>query len=106
MMPGEVRTLQSPAPPLHYNWVVYSHTRPYSALLGLTGPYCALIGFTLHLSNGLTDGRTNARTLRLIGLLSKPKIRTLPAGDAVRECKNHSLPAGCAPPAGYAAREA
>ena len=31
------------------------------------------------------------------------KIHNLPAGDAVRECKNDSLPAGYAPLAEYAA---
>merc|ERR1711884_555558 len=57
-------------------WALLSHTRPYSALLGLTGPYWALIGLILHLStNGLTNGLTDERTLRLIGLLSQPKTR-------------------------------
>ena len=39
-------------------------------------------------------------------LLESAKICTLPAGDAARECKNHSLPAGYAPLAEYAAKKA
>ena len=42
--------------------------------VGLTGLYWALLALTLHLS---TNGRTDERTLRLIGLLSQPKIEIL-----------------------------
>ena len=63
---------------LHY-WALLGPTRPYWALLGPTGPYWALLGLTrpywallgLYLR---TNWLTNERTLRLIGLLSQPKI--------------------------------
>ena len=56
-------------------WALLGLTGPYWALLSLTGPYWALIGLSLHLrTHWLTDSLTDERTLRLIGMLSQPKI--------------------------------
>ena len=48
-------------------------TGPYWVLLCLTGPYWDLLGHTNPFLHLMTDGRTNERTLQLIGLLSQPK---------------------------------
>ena len=52
----------------------YLLTFPYLSLTFLTCPYLSLLFLTIFCICWLTDWLTNERTLRLMGLLSQPKI--------------------------------
>ena len=54
-------------------WTLPGLTGPYFALLGLHGHHRALLGILMGFFE-FANGLTNERTLRLIGLLSQPKI--------------------------------
>ena len=55
-------------------WALLGLTGLYWALLGLTGSYWALLGLYWAFFNLVTNWLTNKRTLRLIWLLSQPKM--------------------------------